>query len=182
MTLTRLLSTVAVAAALSLAVSGCVGPPVTGPATPGGPAPTAPAGETGSPGASEPGAPRVQADSCEWELPRVNADAVTPSGQSGELVSVLIGSWQHTHFDTGSGWESTSNDLRYVFPAEDRMIYCQHVPGITDHAENRAGISLEGALIQPPSPHPGFEVVAWSTDTMLWVNHFDDSRYLLVRR
>jgi len=139
-----------------------------------------PAPETDAP--AEPAGPAEQADSCEWDLDRVTADATPPSGQAGDLAMVLIGSWQHTHFDTGNGMEANTNDIRYVFPSVDDLIYCQHVEGITDHAENRASISLDGTVIQPPSPHPGFEVMAWSADRMLWKNNFDGSTYLLVRR
>lgn len=64
----------------------------------------------------------------------------------------------------------------------EQLIYCQHVPGATDHAENSAVITLEGSTITPPSPHKGFEVLAWSEDTMLWKNNYIASTtYLLVR-
>lgn len=181
MTLSRRLPAAALAAALAFTVAGCVGPPVTS-----GDAPTPPAGTTQSPSASEapdddtPSAP--VADSCDWDSEAVAASAEAPTGEAGALENVLIGSWQHTHFDSGDGWEPASNDLRYVFVSTEQLLFCQHVPGITEHAENRAAISLEGNLIQPPSPHPGFEVLAYSADRMLWLNNFDGSQYLLVRR
>ena len=184
MSLARSLPAIAVAAALALTVAGCVGPPVgteQPPAAvseaPSGPTATAPAaGPTDEP------ADREVADSCEWDSDAPASDAQAPTGEDGDLASVLIGSWQHTHFDSGEGWEATDNDIRYVFVSTDRMLYCQHVPGVTEHAENRVDISLMGSVIQPPSPHPGFEVLAYSTDRMVWLNNFDGSTYLLVRR
>lgn len=184
MTTTRRLTLTVLATALALTVAGCVGPPVTGASGPGSPEPTT-APEAPQPDQSTPPAAPIEAvaDSCEWEAPRLDsADTTTPTAQDGELASALIGSWQHTHFDSGSGWEANTNDIRYVFPTDSTLLYCQHVPGITDHAENRAGMTLNGTVIQPPDPHPGFEVVAWSTDRMLWTNNLDGSRYLLVRR
>lgn len=181
MTLSRRLWSAALAAALALTVAGCVGPPVTS-----GDAPNPAAGAAESPTASEPAADETPsapvADSCDWESEAVSASAEAPTGEAGALEEVLPGAWQHTHFDSGEGWEPASNDIRYVFPSTDQLLYCQHVPGITEHAENRASISLDGNLIQPPSPHPGFEVLAFSADRMLWLNHFDGSKYLLVRR
>lgn len=147
--------------------------------------PTAPQVDPTGPGDAEEERPAEQAASCEWERPTLvpAAAPAVPEGRSGELRTVLIGSWQHTHLDSGSGLTPVEDkDIRYVFPAADQLIYCQHVPGITDHAENRAPISLDGDTILPPSPHPGFEVLAWSGDTMLWQNNFDGSQYLLVRR
>ncbi|MGO2745318.1 hypothetical protein [Microbacterium sp.] len=53
---------------------------------------------------------------------------------------MLIGAWQHTHTDEGSGFEAVMNDHRYVLPSPERMLYCQHVPGATDYADQSANI------------------------------------------
>lgn len=179
---TALIRLAVVGAALSMAVvlAGCS--PAGDSATPGAmsesPAATPDDSTTGSPKE-----PAQQAASCEWDLPQLPAGAATaPEGTAGDLASVLIGSWQHTHFDSGDGFESLDKDIRYVFPSTEQLIYCQHVPGITDHAETTAAFTLEGSTILPPSPHTGFEVLAWSDDSMLWQNNLDGSTYLLVRR
>lgn len=127
--------------------------------------------------------PAVQAETCDWDVPALSAAATgVPTGQSGALDKIIIGSWQHTHYDTGAGYEATDNDIRYVFPAAERILYCQHVPGITDHAENAADISWDGTTIVLPGGRAGFTVTAWEADTMVWRNELDGSNYLLQRR
>lgn len=182
--LTRRVTLVTLGTALAIALAGCVGPPMTGTPTPDTQTPdvSQPPGENPAPATDEPAGPAEQVASCEWDTARVSADAARPTGQAGDLATVLIGSWQHTHVDSGAGMESLEEDIRYVFPAPDQLIYCQHVAGITDHAENKTTVTLEGTLIAPPAPHPGFEVTAWSADRMVWTNNFDGSTYLLVRR
>src|SRR5690554_4493835 len=88
--------------------------------------------------AEEPQAPVEQADSCDWDSPKVSGDPAPPSGQDGDLQSTIIGAWQHTHYDEGGGWEAMNHDIRYVFASGDQILYCQHVPDVTEHAENRA--------------------------------------------
>lgn len=132
--------------------------------------------------AEETPAPVEQADSCDWDSPKISGDPAPPSGQDGDLQSTIVGAWQHTHYDEGGGWESMNQDIRYVFASSDQILYCQHVPDVTDHAENRADISWESARIVLPDPAPGYTVQSWDADTMVWVNHFDDSLYLLQRR
>ncbi|HRN29533.1 MAG TPA: hypothetical protein PK781_03375 [Terrimesophilobacter sp.] len=174
--------TLALGTALVLTLTGCISAPITGePAVdPAAPTESAPAPvESDEP--AEPAEPTEQAASCEWDIPAVTADPRPPAGQEGDLPTVLIGSWQHTHFDSGDGWEVLDNDIRYVFPAPGQLIYCQHVPGITDHAENATTHTLEGTLIAPPS-HPGWDATAWGADRMVWINNLDGSTYLLVRR
>lgn len=127
--------------------------------------------------------PRKQAESCDWDKNAVSGAAKAHSDTAGDLKTVIVGSWQHTHFDSGNGYEALSNkDIRYVFPSADRLLYCQHVPGITNHAENAANISWKGNSFAPPGGAPGWEVVAWSDDSMVWINKMDDSKYLLKRR
>lgn len=123
----------------------------------------------------------VQAESCDWETPAVSAGSDAPTGQAGELTTVIVGAWQHTHIDSGAGFASLDQDIRYVFPSSERLLYCQHVPGITDYAEHAADFTLNGTAIELPGA-PGFVVSEWSSDTMVWLNRTDDSRYLLQRR
>jgi hypothetical protein len=170
------------AAGLALGLTGCLGQPITGTPAPDAAAPGAAAPDTTAPTTDDGAGPAEQVDSCEWEKPQASSEATLPSGHEGDLATVLIGSWQHTHYDSGDGMEAVDNDIRYVFPAPGELIYCQHVPGVTDHAESRAAFTLDGSLIAPPSPHKGFEVTAWSADRMAWTNNFDGSTYLLIRR
>lgn len=133
--------------------------------------------------AEEPVGPREQAESCEWDAEIVGGAAKATSEQSGDLKTLIIGSWQHTHFDTGSGYESLdSKDIRYVFPSADRLLYCQHVPGVTDHAENAANITWNKNSFAPPGGSAGWEVLSWNDDSMVWNNKLDGSKYLLKRR
>lgn len=128
---------------------------------------------------------RTQIDDCEWESPTLTA-AVPSSlpedrGEAG-LHDAVIGSWQHTHFNAGSGWEAIENkDIRYVFPSSKRLRYCQDVPGITDKMDSVADFAWDGDKIAPGAS-PGFTPFAWSDDVMLWTNHQDGSTYLLQRR
>lgn len=124
----------------------------------------------------------AQEETCDWESPAVSAAAEAPDGQAGDLPAVLVGAWQHTHFDTGSGYEAVTNDIRYVFPSTERILYCQHVPGVTDHAENAVDFVLDGTAIDLPGGAPGYVVSEWDADTMVWINRADESRYLLQRR
>lgn len=184
MTTLRRLTVASAALALALGLAGCA--PEVDSAAPGDTD-----ASTESPGDSnenepedEPEAPSQQAASCEWDVPQLAAqDPIAPEGTEGDLATVLVGAWQHTHIDDGGGFEAVDEDIRYVFLSAEQLIYCQHVPGATDHAENSAVITLEGSTIMPPSPHKGFEVLAWSEDTMLWKNNYIASTtYLLVRR
>src|SRR5699024_3078101 len=113
-----------------------------------------------------------------------NGAGSVPSGTDGSLDTVIIGAWQHTHFDTGGGYEPLGDgtDIRYIFPSTERILYCQDVAGATQQAENAADITLDGTEIVLPSPASGYNVVAWDADTMVWKNHRDGSLYLLQRR
>ncbi|MEO7348392.1 MAG: hypothetical protein ABIW32_00790, partial [Terrimesophilobacter sp.] len=113
-----------------------------------------------------------------------SGSAKAPSGREGDLAIALIGSWQHTHTDSGSGFEAlkTTTDIRFVFPSTKRLLYCQDVAGATSQAENSVNISLDGAEIVLPSPASGYGVVAWDANTMVWTNNRDGSLYLLQRR
>lgn len=123
------------------------------------------------------------ADSCDWDAARLAGAGVNaPPGQAGELAQVIIGAWQHTHIDDGNGFEVVENDLRFVFPEATEMLYCQHVPGITDYAENRGEISWDGNQLNLPGGTPGYIVTHWDAQTMIWQNLIVDSTYLLQRR
>ena len=173
----------------ALVLTGCAGEsffeadaPVTGTTAPGN-------------GSSTPQAPEAEAkpevkpvnqeETCDWGSARTNSGSTkAPSGQSGELANVLIGSWQHTHTDSGSGYEALkpTTDIRFVFPSTTRLLYCQDVAGATSQAENPANISLDGTELVLPSPATGYGVVAWDANTMVWKNNRDGSLYLLQRR
>lgn len=138
---------------------------------------------TAQPAVEETPEPREQAESCDWDTGALSGAAKAHSETAGELKTVIVGSWQHTHFDSGSGYEALADkDIRYVFPSADRLLYCQHVPGITNHAENAANITWNGNSFTPPGGAPGWEVVAWSDESMVWINKMDDAKYLLKRR
>lgn len=189
----------------TLVLSGCSGDstdraaeaPAQTPTTPApAPEPVAedPAVDTDTPSGDEPAedepapeepaaAARTQAESCEWDLPAVAGGSSTaPSGQEGDLDTIIIGVWQHTHYNSGAGYEPLADkDIRYVFPSLDRMLYCQHVPGITDYAENAGDISWDGTGIVLPTGSVGYTVTSWDENTMVWKNHLDGSTYLLQR-
>lgn len=125
----------------------------------------------------------AQEETCDWDSPRVSAPAEVPAGQDGELANVLVGAWQHTHTDDGSGFEEVINDHRYVFPSPDRMLYCQHVPGATEYAENAANVVLNGTAIELPGGTFAYTVTAWDQDTLVWDNPVGGGYvYLLERR
>ena len=141
--------------------------------------------DEGIAGGGEEGTPAVQAESCDWDAPAVAGDSSgIPSSPGDSLETAIIGAWQHTHFDKGNGFETVGagTDIRYVFPSTTRILYCQDVDGATSQAQNAADITLDGTSIVMPSPHKGFEVTAWSADTMTWTNNLDGSTYLLKRR
>ena len=126
----------------------------------------------------------VQEEDCGWASPKIAPAATVPTGTDGPLDVVLVGAWQHTHFDTGAGYEPVGDgtDVRYIFPSTERILYCQDVKGATSQAENAANFTLEGTEIVLPAPANGYAVVAWDADTMVWENHRDGSHYLLQRR
>ena len=192
----RALGTAPLAGLLVVALSSCAPEPGPLPATPpvndvvdeASPATApespeaAPAEEPKRPAAEEPQAPAPT--DCGWDSPTLAADlGKVPTGQEGDLSDVLPGAWQHVAYDEGAGYtDDLTADIRYVFPSTTELIYCQDVPGITDQAENRASVQLDGLEIVLPAPASGYAVQAWSKDAMVWVNHRDGSLYLLQRR
>ena len=137
-----------------------------------------------SPEAAPPLVAAVQEEDCGWASPKRVAAADVPSGTGGDLEVVIVGAWQHTHFDTGAGYEPVGEgtDVRYVFPSTERILYCQDVEGATSQAQNAANITLDGTEIVLPAPASGYAVVAWDANTMVWLNPRDGSHYLLRRR
>lgn len=91
--------------------------------------------------------------------------------QTGELPEVLVGAWQHTHTDEGSGFEEVTNDHRYVFPTPERMLYCQHVPDATEHAENAADVVLNDTTIELPGGEYAYTITAWDEDTLVSIRN-----------
>lgn len=125
----------------------------------------------------------LQDETCDWDSPRISGTVEPPAGQDGELAEVLVGAWQHTHIDDGDGFEESVNDYRFVFPSSNRLLYCQHVPGATDHADNAGDIVLNGTTIELPGGKYSYTVTAWDEDTMVWDNPVGGgSVYLLQRR
>lgn len=124
----------------------------------------------------------LQEATCDWGSSRLQGTGETSTEAPSNIEAQIIGAWQHTYFDTGSGREAPGPDIRYIFPTVGGMVYCQDLPGVTDQAENHAEITFEGNLIQPSGGHPGFQVVAMSQDTMRWINNLDGSQYILERR
>lgn len=127
-----------------------------------------------------------QAESCDWDNAKIDygADAGMPSEPGSAPAAAIIGAWQHTHIDTGSGFEplSQGTDIRYVFPSTTRLLYCQDVTGATNQAENAVDIEINGTSIVLPAPATGYEMTAWTAESMLWTNERDGSTYLLRRR
>lgn len=127
-----------------------------------------------------------QDETCDWDSGRLDSGSGSgaPSSPGTDFEAALIGSWQHTHIDSGSGFEAleSTTDIRYVFPSSTRLLYCQDVQGATSQAENAVDIELNGTEIVLPSPATGYTATAWNEDTMVWTNHRDGSIYLLKRR
>jgi hypothetical protein len=129
--------------------------------------------------------PPEEEATCNWDSPRlasVDADGA-PTDEGGEVSTTVLGSWQHTHTNTGAGFEPVGPtiDIRYVL-SSDRFLYCQDVEGATDKQEISAPMNLEAVEIVLPAPATGYAVVAWRENTMVWLNHRDNSLYLLQRR
>ena len=121
---------------------------------------------------------------CDWDSPRLaSGDTSEPTGEGNDLAVALLGSWQHTHINEGGGFKplKPTTDIRFVL-SSGTFLYCQDVQGATKQGENSAPMNLEGAEIVLPSPASGYAVVAWNENTMVWINHYDDSLYLLQRR
>ncbi len=156
-------------------------------------------GTEGAAGSTSPGSPATetetepteaeavtQEESCDWDSSRLalGSGDSAPTSVGSELATALIGAWQHTHIDSGEGFEALSDgtDIRYVFPSSTRMLYCQDVDGATAQAERAVDIELDGTEIVLPAPATGYGATAWSADTMVWTNNRDGSIYLLKRR
>ncbi len=204
--LSTLLGGVAICALL---LSSCSNSPATetGPVTPtedsanspvtSAPASDAPATDTPSP--EMPSSPPVadpvppepatvtQEESCDWAsgpLAAGPADDAPAGPGDADLGAALVGAWQHTHIDSGAGFEplDAATDIRFVFPSASRLLYCQDIAGILPEAENAADIELAGSDIVLPGDSPGYTVMGWNQDTMVWKNNLDGSVYLVKRR
>lgn len=125
---------------------------------------------------------RIQAEDCGWEAPALTSPSTdVPDGQDGDLQTVIIGAWQHTHYDSGAGYvQLDEEDIRFIFPSSTTLMYCQHIPGVTEHASNAAAFAWEGNKIMLPASN--YDVSLWNDNTMVWVNSVDGSLYLLQRR
>ncbi len=150
--------------------------------TTSGPTPTEAPAPTSTTEAPEPDATEA---TCDWDSSRLPSDEPgdVPTSEGTDIAQVIFGSWQHTHIDAGAGFEPVkpTTDIRYVL-SSDRFLYCQDVEGATDQSENSAPLKLDGTEIILPSPATGYAVTAWDDNTMVWLNHRDDSLYLLKRR
>ena len=127
--------------------------------------------------------------SCNWSAARLMPTSAPPipTGQDGELASAIVGAWQHTYTIRSGGAPSALNDttdIRFVFPSDDELIYCQHITGIVEVGPNerRVSFTLDGTQIQLPGT-AGYNAVAWSEDVMLWDNNtISGEQYVLERR
>src|SRR5690606_10745481 len=101
-TLTTRTKTIALSGVLAgaLLLTGCAGD--SSPEGADQPAPPAASEPAPEPGAED--APVVQEATCDWGSPRLAPDdASAPNSTTGELTTAIIGAWQHTPSDTGSG-------------------------------------------------------------------------------
>jgi hypothetical protein len=157
------------------------------PSTTSAPAPTtttAPTQESQEPQTTVTTEPVDVDPTCDWDSPRLSSgDAGEPTGEGEDVALAVLGSWQHTHINEGGGFEplKPTTDIRYVL-SSDTFLYCQDVQGATEEGENSAPLVLDGDEIVLPSPATGYKIVAWDENMMVWVNHRDDSLYLLQRR
>ncbi len=167
----------------ALVLTGCAAEPAAEPATGANTQPdnaATPGTEPSTPAEPE-ATPVTQEESCDWATPRMDSgSASAPRGQNGDIATVLIGAWQHTHIDSEALKPTT--DIRYVFASTSRMLYCQDVAGATSQAENAADITLNGTEITLDGGASLYGIVAWDANTMVWTNHRDGTSYLLQRR
>ena len=182
MTTPKQTTSVGVFLAFTLLLTGCAAESKTENAeAPNSTAPSNPPTETTKPKDE----PVTQEATCDWETGRLESGASNaPSSNVGELSTVLIGAWQHTHIDSGAGFEPVkpTTDIRYVFPSTTTLVYCQDVTGAMKKAGRTVTISLDGVELILPSPATGYAVTAWDANTMAWENHRDGSLYFLKRR
>lgn len=126
---------------------------------------------------------------CNWDSPRLMPTSVPtiPGGQEGDLAIALTGSWQHTFTITNGGVPDPLNDttdIRFVFPGDDTLIYCQHITGVVEvgPSDNSTAFTIDGNLIDLPMS-AGYTAVAWSDTVMLWDNNtITGEQYVLERR
>lgn len=185
----RVAATAAGLLACGLLLAGCaIGPPPSMSGTDSAPdqaAPSHPSPDEGTAEETEPAEPEkvAQEETCDWGSDRIAGSAGSvPSSPGKDLSTVIVGAWQHTHINDGSGFEPLGeSDIRYVFPSSTRLLYCQDNQ-YTQEAETSVDFELDGTSLVLPSSNPGYEVSAWDADTMLWVNNRDGSLYLLKRR
>lgn len=185
-TVMRKIGPIAVTLLISaLVLAGCAAEPgPDGGTQPGTSSSTSPETETEATTEPEAGPP-TQEETCGWDASRLESGTATaPRDQNGDVGTALIGAWQHTHIDEGSGYEAVkpTTDIRYVFPSTTRMLYCQDVKGATNQAENAVDMTLDGLEIVLQPSGVSYGVVAWDANTMVWKNHRDGSLYLLKRR
>jgi len=140
--------------------------------------------------ASGAGQEALKADGCEWDEPRLRAEALPelPREQDGPLADALPGAWQHTFTKTEPGeYEPLrdTTDIRFVFPAADALLYCQSVTAGAvkiGPRENATPVRFEGDRLVLRSG-PGYTALAWSPDVMLWRNERNPREtYVLQRR
>lgn len=125
--------------------------------------------------APEPDAPAAD---CDWDSPPVAGPVDVPSGQEGELADAVIGAWQLVAIDG----EPVEEDIRYVFPSDSEVLYCQDVPGATPQAVNAGEYTLDGDVIVMNGGAATYTALKWGADVMTWNNDRLGNTYLLARR
>ena len=99
-----------------------------------------------------------------------------------------MGRWQHVYTDTDGGGLDPLNDttdIRFAFPGDGTVTYCQHITGAIEVGpnENVVNYTLDGAVLVFPDPAPGYEALAWDDEVMLWKNLGNPAEtYVLLKR
>lgn len=184
MKLTRVMAVSLLVAAMA---AGCSKDSEESASEPQGSTPSA-TGEASEPPASEApeeteAGPRTQAADCDWGSAPIKGSGKAVKGQDGDLAEVLVGAWQHTHIDTGSGFKplKAGEDIRYIFPSSSQLMYCQDIKGVLEKQDTTADLKIQGPKLVFPG-NPGYKVIAWDDSTMVWVNLRGNEKYLLARR
>ena len=178
-------STVGALLACAFLLTGCAAESTTGSAGGTGPDNSSPASNPPAEPNEPDAAPVTQEATCDWDSDKLTADAPpAPTSTDGDLATAIIGAWQHTHIDEGSGYKplKPTTDIRFVFPSTTTMLYCQNVASFSTPSERQVTMSLDGLEIILPEPATGYAVTAWDANTMVWENHRDGTFYLLQRR
>lgn len=164
----------AVVLASSVMLVGCV------PGQESSPSPT-----PSEPAQSAPEAP-AEEPSCDWDSPKLVTDTLKiPQGQEGDLATVIIGSWQETHYKSGDTFYPVKEgtDIRDVFTSAGMTLTCESIEGFTHQKEGRIhSFNVEGSKVRYFGYPNTYTMLAWDANSIVWKIDGKDTVTLLQRR